>query len=164
MQPQYRIGEGIDRHALEAGRRLLLCGVEIEHSHGLRGHSDGDAGLHALCDAMLGAAALGDLGAFFSDQDAANAGRDSRDFLRDVVERVARSGYRLSNADLTIMAEAPKLAPHVAAMRAVIAELCDVALDQISVKATRGEGLGPEGRGECMTVRAVVLLTREETA
>lgn len=156
-----RIGEGIDRHPLEAGRPLVLGGVEIAHSHGLVGHSDGDAVLHALCDALLGALAMGDLGQLFSDSAAENAGRDSAEFVAEVMKRVRAAGYSLGNADLTIVAEAPKIAPHVAAMRQRIAELCACEASRISVKATRGEGLGPEGRGEAITVRAVVLLGME---
>jgi len=155
---RFRIGEGIDRHPLQAGRPLILGGVAIPSDRGLSGHSDGDAVLHALCDALLGSLALGDLGQHFSDRDERNAGRDSSEFVTEVLRRVRDAGYELGNADLTIMAEAPRLAPHVDSMRARIAELCDCPADQISVKATRGEGLGPEGRGEAITVRAVVLV------
>ena len=156
----WRIGEGIDRHALVAGRPLRLGGVEIPHDRGLQGHSDGDALLHALCDALLGAGALGDLGTHFADTDDANRDRDSADFLRGVLARLAEAGYEAGNLDCTIMAEEPRLAPHVAAMRARIAEISGLELDRISVKATRGEGMGPEGRAECITVRAVALIRR----
>lgn len=158
---RFRIGEGIDRHPLFEGRPLVLGGVEISHDRGLAGHSDGDAVLHALCDALLGALALGDLGRLFSDQDERNAGRDSAEFLTEVMGRVREAGYSLGNADLTVMAEAPRLAPHVPEMRRRIASLCDCSVEQISVKATRGEGLGPEGRGEAITVRAVVLIQED---
>jgi 2-C-methyl-D-erythritol 2,4-cyclodiphosphate synthase len=157
------VGEGIDRHRLVAGRRLMLAGVEIEHSHGLAGHSDGDAVLHALCDALLGALALGDLGRLFSDEAEENRDRASADFLQAVMERVIAAGYRLGNADLSIMAEAPRLAPHVEAMRANVARLCGCEPHRISIKATRGEGLGPEGRDEAITVRAVVLVEGESS-
>lgn len=153
-----RIGEGIDRHRLVEGRALWLGGVEIPHTHGLLGHSDGDAALHALCDALLGAAALGDLGQLFADTDAAHAGRASADFVAEVARRVGEAGYRVGNVDLTIMAERPALAPHRPAMVARIAGLLGVEPGRVSVKATRGEGLGPEGRGECITARCVALL------
>ena len=153
-----RIGEGLDRHRLVEGRELWLGGLRIAHSHGLEGHSDGDVALHALCNALLGALALGDLGQHFSDRDPRHRNRKSSDFVQAVIAQVHAAGYRLGNADLTIMAEAPMLAPHVLAMRAQIALLCEVDVDRISVKATRGEGVGPEGRGEAMTAHAVVLL------
>jgi 2-C-methyl-D-erythritol 2,4-cyclodiphosphate synthase len=153
-----RIGEGIDRHRLVEGRALILGGVGIEHSHGLAGHSDGDALTHAICDALLGALALGDLGQHFSDTDPANADRDSLEFLEQVVRRVEEAGWRVANVDATIMAEAPRLAPHVAAMRAALAGAMGVGVGQVSVKATRGEGVGPEGEGRAITVRAVALV------
>lgn len=159
-----RIGEGIDRHRLVEGRQLVLGGQRIAHSHGLAGHSDGDAVLHALCDAVLGALALGDLGQLFSDQAAENRDRNSSEFVIEVLARARRKGYRIGNADLTIMAEAPMLAPVLPAMRARIAELCGCDPDHISVKATRGEGVGPEGRGEAITVRAVVLMQPGDSA
>lgn len=158
-----RVGQGLDRHRLEAGRRLVLGGVEIEHTHGLVGHSDADALLHAICDAMLGAAALGDIGAMFADTDPAHAGRDSLEFLEAVRERVAREGWRVHNVDSTVMAEAPRLAGHVPAMRARIAAALGIEVDRVSVKATRGEGLGPEGRAEAITAHAIVLLRRGES-
>ena len=159
-----RIGEGIDRHRLVAGRALWLGGVQIPHSHGLKGHSDGDAALHALCNAMLGALALGDLGQHFSDSSPEHRNRASAEFVQAVVAQIHAAGYRLGNADLTIMAEAPLLAPHVPAMRARIATLCQVAPQFISVKATRGEGAGPEGRHEAITAHAVVLLIPQGAA
>jgi len=153
-----RIGEGIDRHRLVEGRPLILGGVGIEHSHGLEGHSDGDALTHAICDALLGALALGDLGQHFSDTDPSNAKRDSLEFLAHVVRLAGQKGWRLGNVDATVMAEHPRLAPHIGAMRAALAGAMSSSLDRISVKATRGEGLGPEGEGLAITARAVVLL------
>lgn len=153
-----RIGEGLDRHPLVPGRPLILGGVQIEHDRGLQGHSDGDALTHAICDALLGALALGDLGGHFSDADAANAGRDSQEFLAEVMGRVRAKGFRLGNVDATVMAEAPRLSPYIQAMREQLAATLEVDPSSISVKATRGEGLGPEGRGEAITARAVVLV------
>lgn len=153
-----RVGQGIDRHRLVEGKPLILGGIGIEHSHGLEGHSDGDALTHAICDALLGALALGDLGQHFSDRDPANENRDSLEFLAHVIRLVQQKGWRLGNVDATVMAEAPRLAPHVQAMRAALAGAMGSAPDRISVKATRGEGLGPEGEGRAITAHAVVLL------
>lgn len=156
-----RIGEGIDRHRLVMGRPLILGGVGIDHTHGLQGHSDGDALTHAICDALLGALALGDLGQHFSDTDPANAARDSLEFLGHVIHLVEEQGWCVGNVDATVMAEAPRLAPHVAAMRAALAGAMGIALDRVSVKATRGEGVGPEGEGLAITARAIALLERK---
>ena len=164
MSVGLRIGLGIDRHRLVEGRALVLGGVTIDHTHGLDGHSDADALLHAICDALLGAIADGDIGGAFSDTDPANAGRDSRTFLRAIAARVRAAGFSVVNVDTTIMAEAPKLAPHVPAMRENVAADLDLPLDRVSVKATRGEGLGPEGRHEAITAHAVVLLSAEGSA
>ncbi|RKZ14051.1 2-C-methyl-D-erythritol 2,4-cyclodiphosphate synthase [bacterium] len=153
-----RIGQGIDRHRLVAGRRLVIGGVAIEHSHGLDGHSDADLLLHAICDAMLGAAALGDIGQMFSDTDARNAGRSSLEFLAAVHQRITEHGFSVRNIDSTVMIEAPKLAPHIDEMRQNIADTLALSPDHVSVKATRGEGVGPEGRSEAATAHAVVLL------
>jgi 2-C-methyl-D-erythritol 2,4-cyclodiphosphate synthase len=153
-----RIGEGIDRHPLIAGRPLILGGVLIEHEKGLSGHSDGDALTHAICDAILGALALGDLGSHFSDSDPAQKDRASLGFLREVMALAKAGGWRLGNLDATVMAEAPRLAPHLPKMRAELARALEVDLKRVSVKATRGEGLGPEGRGEAITAHAVVLM------
>lgn len=153
-----RIGHGFDVHAFDAGDAVVLGGVTIPHSHGLRAHSDGDVALHALCDAILGALADGDIGQHFPDTDPAWAGADSRRLLRAVAERVAGAGYRLANADLTIVAEAPKIGPHAAAMRANIAADLQVSSTQVSVKATTSEGLGFTGRREGIAAHAVVLL------
>lgn len=156
-----RVGQGIDRHRLVEGRPLVLGGVVLEHSHGLEGHSDADALLHSICDALLGACALGDIGQHFSDTDPQHADRDSREFLREVVSRVRAVGYSVGNVDATVMAEAPRLSPHIDAMRANIAKDCGVSIDRVSVKATRGEGLGPEGRREAITAHAIVSVLRE---
>jgi 2-C-methyl-D-erythritol 2,4-cyclodiphosphate synthase len=155
---ELRIGQGIDRHRMAMGRKLVLGGVEIEHSHGLAGHSDADALLHAICDAILGAAAMGDIGQMFSDTDEVNAGRDSLEFLELVCERVATRGYSVVNVDSTVMAETPRLAAHIPQMRENIAKVVGIELDRVSVKATRGERVGPEGRAEALTAWAVVLL------
>jgi len=153
-----RVGEGLDRHPLVAGRPLILGGVPIEHEKGLFGHSDGDALTHAVCDAILGALALGDLGSHFADSDPAQKNRASLEFLREVLALAKAGGWRLGNLDATIMAESPPLASHLPKMRAELARALEVELEQVSVKATRGEGLGPEGRGEAITVHAVVLM------
>ena len=153
------IGQGIDVHRFAPERRLVLGGVEIAHSHGLAAHSDGDVVLHALCDALLGAAGLGDIGHHFPDSDAAFEGIDSRVLLRRVVETLHARGLRVHNADLTIAAQAPKLAPHVASMRRVIAGELDCAEARVNVKATTTERLGFTGRGEGIAAFAVVLLS-----
>lgn len=153
-----RVGQGFDVHAFEAGRRLVLGGVEIPHSHGLKAHSDGDVVLHALCDALLGAAALGDIGRHFPDTDTAYRGADSRELLRRVYAAVQARGLTIANADMTVIAQAPRLAAYIDAMRAAIA--ADLAVDsgRISVKATTTEHLGFTGRGEGIAALAVVLL------
>jgi 2-C-methyl-D-erythritol 2,4-cyclodiphosphate synthase len=153
-----RIGEGVDRHRLVEGRPLILGGVSIEHEKGLSGHSDGDALTHAICDAILGALALGDLGQHFPDTDPAHEGRASLEFLREVAALARGAGWRPGNVDATVMAEAPRLAPHLETMRAALAGVLQLELNCVSIKATRGEGLGPEGRGEAITARAVVLM------
>ena len=155
-----RVGQGIDRHRLAVGRRLVLGGVEIAHSHGLVGQSDADALLHAICDAMLGAAAMGDIGQMFSDADPENKDRSSLEFLALVQLRIEGAGFAVMNVDATVMIEAPKLAPHIDAMRENIASILDIGLDRVSVKATRGERVGPEGRAEAATAHAVVLLNK----
>jgi 2-C-methyl-D-erythritol 2,4-cyclodiphosphate synthase len=165
MDVEHRIGLGIDRHRLVPGRPLVLGGVEIPHERGLEGHSDADALIHAVCDALLGAAALGDIGQLFSDSDPAHAGRDSTEFLQEVVRRVAEAGFAPVNVDVTVMAEAPRLAPHIEAMRSRLAGVMGLAVGRVSVKATRGEGLGPEGRQEGITAQAVALIqAREDSA
>ncbi|WP_372720487.1 2-C-methyl-D-erythritol 2,4-cyclodiphosphate synthase [Immundisolibacter sp.] len=155
-----RIGHGYDLHALAPGRRLVLGGVEIPHSHGPLAHSDGDVLLHALADALLGAAALGDIGEHFPDTDPAFAGADSRVLLQRVVALVRAAGYAVANVDATVLAQQPKLAPHRDAMRANIAADLGIASDAVSVKATTTEQLGPVGRGEAIAAHAVCLLMR----
>ena len=153
-----RIGTGFDVHALAAGRPLVIGGVTIAHPCGLAGHSDADVLLHAIADALLGALALGDLGAHFPDTDPRWRGADSRVLLRHVRSLVAARGYEVGNVDATIIAQAPKMAPHVAAMRANIAADLDCAVDCVSVKATTTERLGFTGREEGIAAEAVVLL------
>jgi 2-C-methyl-D-erythritol 2,4-cyclodiphosphate synthase len=153
-----RIGHGFDVHAFGPGDRVTIGGVRIEHSHGLVAHSDGDVALHALCDALLGAAGLGDIGGMFPDSDARWAGADSRELLRRVVARLAEQGLAVGNADVTVVAQAPRLAPHVAEMRARIAADLGVPPGRVNVKATTTERLGYIGRGEGIAAHAVVLL------
>ena len=153
-----RIGHGFDVHAFGPGNRVTIGGVRIEHSHGLVAHSDGDVALHALCDALLGAAGLGDIGGMFPDTDARWAGADSRELLRQVVARLAEQGLGVGNADVTVVAQAPRLAPHIAEMRARIAADLGVPPARVNVKATTTERLGYLGRGEGMAAHAVVLL------
>ncbi len=153
-----RIGHGYDAHRFQTGRPLVLGGVRIEHPRGLAAHSDGDVLAHALCDALLGAAGLGDIGRHFPDSDPAYAGVDSRALLRRVVALLDARGLRAGNADLTVVAQAPKLAPHVDAMRACLAADLGVAPQRINVKATTTEGMGFAGRGEGIAAHAVALL------
>ncbi len=156
-----RIGNGFDVHALVAGRKLILGGVTIPHDRGLAGHSDADVLLHAIGDAILGALALGDLGAHFPDTDSRWKDADSRALLRHVATLMREGGWRIENLDTTVIAQAPKLAPHVPVMRANIAAdlACDVA--QVSVKATTTERLGFTGRGEGIAAIATILLMRD---
>lgn len=153
-----RIGHGFDVHAFGDGDHVTLGGVRIPHDRGLLAHSDGDVAIHALCDALLGALALGDIGRHFPPGDPRWAGTDSRLFLRHCRDLVAERGYRLGNADLTLVCERPKIGPHAEAMRAVLAEDLGVGIDAISVKATTTERLGFTGRGEGIAAQAVVLL------
>jgi 2-C-methyl-D-erythritol 2,4-cyclodiphosphate synthase len=153
-----RIGHGFDVHRLVEGRRLMLGGMEIAHERGLEGHSDGDVLLHAIIDAMLGAAALGDVGGMFPSSEERWAGADSVELLRLACERVRAAGFNLSNLDATVVAEAPRLAPHVSAMRSAIAAAAKVDISHINVKATTTDGLGFTGRGEGIAAFAVVLL------
>lgn len=154
-----RIGEGWDIHALVQGRKLILGGVEIPHSKGLLGHSDADALLHAITDALLGAAAMGDIGTHFPDADAAFKGADSAVLLQEAARRVRARGFEIGNVDSTVIAQAPKLAPYIGAMRESIASALSVAVDQVNVKAKTAEKMGPVGEGSAMEARAVVLLT-----
>lgn len=153
-----RIGTGFDVHALVPGRELILGGVKIPHERGLDGHSDADVLIHAIGDAILGALALGDLGRHFPDTDPKWKGADSRKLLRHIVALMTERGYAIGNVDATIIAQAPKLAPHVAAMRQHLAADLECTLDDVSVKATTTETLGFTGRGEGIAVEAVVLL------
>ena len=153
-----RIGHGYDVHAFGDGDHIMLCGVRIAHQNGLMAHSDGDVALHALTDALLGALALGDIGHHFPDDDPAFEGADSRQLLRQVMALVKARGFVMGNADLTIIAQAPKLASHIAAMRQNLSEDLDGDIDLINVKATTTETLGFVGREEGIAVHAVVLL------
>lgn len=153
-----RIGQGYDVHAFTEGRPLVLGGVTIPHDKGLAGHSDADVLLHAICDALLGAAALGDIGKHFPDTDPAYAGADSRELLRKVTSLVTAQGLKIVNLDSTVIAQAPKLASYIDTMRANIADDLDVSLDCINVKATTTEKLGFAGRGEGIAAMAIVLL------
>jgi 2-C-methyl-D-erythritol 2,4-cyclodiphosphate synthase len=157
-----RIGEGWDIHALVEGRKLILGGVEIPHSKGLLGHSDADALLHAITDALLGGAAMGDIGSHFPDTDAQFKGVDSTVLLGEAYRRVRERGYTLGNVDSTVIAQAPKLAPHIATMRARIAQVLGLTIEQVNVKAKTAEKMGPVGAGEAMEARAVVLLYKTE--
>lgn len=157
-----RIGHGFDVHAFGEGSFITIGGVQIPYERGLVAHSDGDVALHALADALLGAAALGDIGQHFPDTDAAYAGADSRILLRHVVDLIHDRGYRVGNADITIIAQAPKMAPHIQTMREYIAADLQVRLDDINVKATTTEKLGFTGRKEGIAVEAVVLLLTAE--
>ena len=156
--PPFRIGEGWDVHALVPGRPLLIGGVRIPHTHGLLGHSDADVLLHAVTDALLGAAGLGDIGRHFPDTDAHFAGADSHALLSEAARRVAAAGWRVGNVDSTVVAQAPRLAPHIDAMRARIAAALGVASEQVNVKAKTAERLGPVGQGAAIEARASVLL------
>ena len=155
-----RIGEGWDVHALVPGRKLILGGVAIPHTAGLLGHSDADVLLHAITDAVLGAAGLGDIGRHFPDTDAQFKGADSSVLLAEAMRRVRAQGWELVNIDSTIVAQAPKLAPHMAAIQAGVARALGVAPDQVNVKAKTAEKLGPVGQGQSMEARAVALLRR----
>lgn len=157
-----RIGYGYDVHGLAEGRPLILGGVNIPFPKGLAGHSDADVLLHAISDALLGACALGDIGQHFPDTDQQYAGADSRGLLRRVVRRVSEEGYAIANIDATIVAESPRLAPHILQMRQNIAEDLQLNVTQVSVKATTSEGMGFEGTRQGMSARAVVLLTPEK--
>lgn len=161
MNPlNFRVGEGWDSHALVAGRPLVLGGVTIPHSHGLLGHSDADALLHAITDALLGAAGLGDIGQHFPDSDDAFKGADSLRLLQAAAQRVRQAGYTLVNIDSTIVAQAPKMAPHIPAMRQRIAQALGLEDEAVNVKAKTAEKMGPVGEGRAIEARAVCLLCR----
>ncbi len=153
-----RIGEGWDIHALVEGRPLMLGGVHVPYSKGLLGHSDADALLHAITDALFGAAGMGDIGSHFPDTDAAFQGADSAVLLAEAARRIREKGYSIGNVDSTIIAQAPKLAPHIGAMRARIATILGIAPDCVNVKAKTAEKMGPVGEGLAIEARAVVLL------
>jgi 2-C-methyl-D-erythritol 2,4-cyclodiphosphate synthase len=153
-----RIGQGFDVHQLVEGRKLIIGGVEIPHDKGLLGHSDADVLLHAICDALLGAAALGDIGKHFPDSDARFKGIDSRELLRHIAQLLRSNGYRVANVDATIIAEAPRMAPHIPAMVANIAADLGIEVGCVNVKATTTEKLGFAGRGEGIAAQAVCLI------
>jgi 2-C-methyl-D-erythritol 2,4-cyclodiphosphate synthase len=153
-----RVGLGYDVHAFGEGDHIVLGGVEIPYTQGLIAHSDGDVLIHALCDALLGAAALGDIGRHFPDTDPQYSNADSRLLLRHVMQLLAEQGYRLGNADITIVAQAPKMAPHIAAMCENLAQDMGCSVSQLNVKATTTEKLGFEGRGEGIACHAIALL------
>lgn len=156
----FRIGEGWDVHALVPGRPLIIGGVTVPHRMGLLGHSDADVLLHAITDALLGAAALGDIGRHFPDTDARFKGADSSALLAEAARRVREAGYDIGNVDSTVIAQAPKLAPHIPAMVAAIARTLGLATEQVNVKAKTAEKLGPVGQGLSIEARAAALLVR----
>ncbi|KAA1039411.1 2-C-methyl-D-erythritol 2,4-cyclodiphosphate synthase [Macrococcus equipercicus] len=155
----FRIGFGYDVHQLAADRKLIIGGLEIPHAKGLLGHSDADVLLHAITDAMLGAAALGDIGKLFPDTDAAFKDADSKILLKESFNEVKAKGYMIGNIDATIVAERPKFRPHIDTMRGIISELLEVTIDQVNIKATTSEKMGFLGREEGIAAQAVVLLT-----
>jgi 2-C-methyl-D-erythritol 2,4-cyclodiphosphate synthase len=160
MSTQLRIGEGWDIHALVPGRPLVLGGVTIAHTHGLLGHSDADALLHAITDALFGAAGLGDIGRHFPDTDAAFKDADSHTLLSEAARRVRDAGWQIVNVDSTVVAEAPRLAPYIPAMRGRIARALGIAADRVNVKAKTAEKMGPVGEGRAIEARAVCLIAR----
>jgi 2-C-methyl-D-erythritol 2,4-cyclodiphosphate synthase len=157
-----RVGHGFDVHALVAGRKLVIGGVDIPHEKGLDGHSDADVLIHALCDALLGAAGLGDIGTHFPDSDSRYKGMDSRKLLFEVRHLVRERGFHVANVDATIIAQAPRMAPHIPVMRANIAADLGIGIEAVSVKAKTAEQLGFIGRGEGIAAEAVALLTSGE--
>ena len=159
--PPVRIGNGYDVHRLVPGRACIICGVDIPHETGLLGHSDADVALHALCDALLGAAALGDIGAHFPDTDPRFRGADSRVLLREVVAILGRSGWKPGNVDVTIIAQAPKMLPHIPQMRLNVAADLGIPVDCVSVKATTTERLGFTGRAEGIAAQASAMIYRD---
>jgi 2-C-methyl-D-erythritol 2,4-cyclodiphosphate synthase len=160
---ELRVGQGFDVHAFEQGRKLIIGGVDIPHDHGLAGHSDADVLIHAICDALLGAASLGDIGRHFPDTDPRFKGIDSRDLLRDVTGRLSGMGWRVMNVDATIIAQVPKMAPHIPAMAGNIASDLRVEGGCVNVKATTTEFLGFAGRKEGIAAQAVCLIVRDRT-
>lgn len=160
---QIRVGQGWDIHRLVPGRPLILGNVTVPHSHGLLGHSDADALLHAIIDALFGAAGLGDIGQHFPDTDEAFRGADSGALLAQAVQKIAAAGWVLGNVDATIIAQSPRLAPHLPAMRTRVAHLLEVPAHAVNLKAKTAEGLGAVGQGEAIEVQAVVLLFSKAT-
>ena len=158
--PKFRVGEGWDTHALVEGRKLVLGGIEIAHTHGLLGHSDADALCHAITDALFGGAGLGDIGRHFPDTDPQFQGADSIALLTEAARRVRAAGWHIGNVDSTIVAQAPKMAPHIPAMRQRVCTALGVAVEQVNVKAKTAENMGPVGRRESIETRAVCLLFR----
>lgn len=159
-----RVGHGFDVHAFEAGDHLCIGGCRIPFDQGFRAHSDGDVLLHAICDALLGAASLGDIGRHFPDTDPAYAGADSRELLGEVVRKLVAKGWAVVNIDATVIAQAPKLAPWIEPMREAIAAASGLTVDRVNVKATTSERLGFTGRGEGVAAEAVALLCRSANA
>lgn len=162
--PPFRIGQGYDCHALVQDRKLIIGGVDIPHTLGLLGHSDADVLLHAITDALFGAAAMGDIGRHFPDTDARFKGADSRVLLREAVKRLHEAGYAVGNLDATIIAQAPKMAPHIPLMIAHVAEDLQVAVSQVNIKAKTNEKLGYLGREEGIAAEAVVLVYPQEAS
>ena len=160
MNVDFRIGQGFDVHAFGEGDHVVLGGVRIPHDRGVLAHSDGDVVIHALCDAMLGALALGDIGVHFPPSDPRWKGADSRDFLRHCASELQQRGWRVGNCDVTVVCERPKLGPHAAAMRGVLSADLGIDIDAVSIKATTCEKLGFTGRGEGIAAQAVCLLVR----
>lgn len=158
--PDIRVGQGFDVHAFAEGRKLVICGVTIPYELGLLGHSDADVAIHALCDALLGAAALGDIGKHFPDTDPRYKGIDSRRLLRHVVDLIISQGFAISNADITVIAQAPKMAPHIADMRQNMADDLGIDISRVNVKATTTERLGFTGRREGIASLASALLIK----
>lgn len=160
MNSMFRIGQGFDVHRLVEGRELWICGIKLPHTHGLLGHSDADVAIHALCDAILGALALRDIGYHFPDTDPRFKGADSKRLLAEVCSMVRSKGWEIGNTDITIMAEEPKFKPHIERMREVLAQVMAIDVDAVSVKATTTEQLGFTGRKEGIAANAVALLYR----
>lgn len=161
MTPDFRIGYGYDVHRLVNGRELWLCGIKLQHTHGLLGHSDADVAIHALCDALLGAAALRDIGYHFPDSDPRYKGIDSKLLLAHVMKLLRENGYELGNCDLTICAEKPKINTHIPEMTAILAEVMQVEPNQISIKATTTEKLGFTGREEGISAHCACLIYKQ---
>jgi len=153
-----RVGHGYDAHAFIEGKPLVLGGITIPHDKGLKAHSDGDAVIHSLCDAILGAAAMGDIGTYFPDTDDKYKNIDSRLLLRDIIKKIKEKGYKIGNVDITILAQAPRLLPYVKDMRQVLSEDMNISIDDVNVKATTTEGMGFVGREEGVCVYSIVFM------